>query len=101
MKQLRIYTLKNKTAALEYFKKHWMKHLSSLPKYGIAINDVYLGAGDNADKVIAIVSYPSESDAKELDRNYMQSTDFKEDMAGFELSNIIQVDEFWISERLF
>lgn len=101
MKQLRIYTLKSKIAALEYFQHHWMKHLSSLPKFGIAVNDVYLGADDNADKVMAIVSYPAESDAKALDRKYMQSDDFKDDMAGFDLSNIISVEEFWISERLF
>ncbi|MEA9393230.1 hypothetical protein SJI19_22265 [Acerihabitans sp. TG2] len=101
MKQLRIYTLKDKNAASEYFQHHWMKHLSSLPKFGIAINDVYLGADNNADKVMAIVTYPKDSIPKELDKKYMQSDDFKADMVGFDLSNIIKVDEFWISDRLF
>jgi len=101
MKQLRIYTLKNKAVALDYFQHYWIKHLSSLPKFGIAVNDVYLGTDDNADKVMAIVNYPAESDPKKLDREYMHSDDFKADMAGFELSNIISVKEFWIGERLF
>ncbi|MGV8925753.1 MAG: hypothetical protein ACOH2G_08765 [Ewingella sp.] len=60
-----------------------------------------MGADDNADKVMAIVSYPAKSDTKALDRKYMQSNDFKEDMADFDLSNIIRVEEFWISERIF
>ncbi|MFM2484558.1 hypothetical protein [Celerinatantimonas yamalensis] len=101
MKQLRIYTLKNKSAALEYFQHYWMKHLASLPKFGIAVNDVYLGADENANKVMAIVSYPSGSDPKTLDKEYMQCTDFKNDMAGFDLSNIVNVEEIWMSERLF
>jgi len=101
MKQLRIYTLRNKAAASEYFQQHWMKHLSSLPKFGIAINDVYLGADNNADKVMAIVTYPKGSVPKELDKKYMQSEDFKADMLGFDVSNIIKVEEFWIGERLF
>ncbi|MGC6386974.1 hypothetical protein ACMV8I_04835 [Ewingella sp. S1.OA.A_B6] len=49
---------------------------------------------------MAIVSYPAKSDTKALDRKYIQSNDFKEDMADFDLSNIIRVEKFWISERL-
>lgn len=101
MKQLRIYTLKSQIAALDYFTNHWMKHLSSLPKFGIAVNDVYLGGEEHENKVFAIVSYAAENDAKVLDMKYMQSDEFKQDMAGFDLSNIVGVESFWISERLF
>lgn len=101
MKQLRIYTLKDAKSAEVYFHQHWPKHMISLPKFGIFINDVYLGCNEQANQVIAIVTFPEKCDTDALNKKYMSSEDFINDMDGFDMSNIIGVSEISINERLF
>ncbi|WP_343711379.1 hypothetical protein [Kosakonia radicincitans] len=101
MKQLRIYTLKDKESAEKYFRTCWPKHMVSLPKFGIFINSVYLGGNEQDNQVIAVVTFPEEGDVNLLNRQYMQSPDFSEDMRGFNMTDIIHVDEIAISETLF
>jgi hypothetical protein len=101
MKQLRIYTLKDKTSADNYFINCWPKHMVSLPKFGIYVNDVYVGGNEQSNQVIAVVTLPDGCDVKLLNEEYMKSHDFHEDMSGFNISEIIRVDEICISKSLF
>ncbi|AUH01941.1 hypothetical protein CWC46_20390 [Prodigiosinella confusarubida] len=101
MKQLRIYTLKDKNTAETYFHHHWPKHLISLPKFGIFINNVYLGTDDQASQVIAIVTLPDGCDPHALNQEYMRSEEFKADMEGFDISGIIRVEEISLETTLF
>ena len=101
MKQLRIYTLKDKESAEKYMPPDNPEHAISLPKFGIFINSVYLGGNEQANQVIAVVTFPEECDVNLLNRQYMQSPDFSEDMRGFNMTDIIHVDEIAISETLF
>lgn len=101
MKQLRIYTLQDKISADNYFRNCWPKHMISLPRFGIYVNDVFLGGAGQENQIIAVVTLPEGCDVKQLNEAYMQSDDFHSDMAGFDLSGIIRVDEIMISESLF
>lgn len=101
MKQLRIYTLKNENIATEYFRNHWINHLQSLPKFNIAVNSVYQGKESDSNKVFAIVTYMGDIPPNELTKQFMESSDFINDMKGFDMKNIINVDEFYISEPFF
>lgn len=101
MKQLRVYTLKDKESADKYFRSCWPKHMVSLPRFGIYVNDVFLGGAGQENQIIAVVTMPDGCDVKELNEKYMKSADFREDMADFHMSDIIKVDEIIINESLF
>lgn len=96
MKALRIYTLKNQAMADFYFNKHWQRHLISLPKYHIQVDNVQLEQVKEADqpcRVFALVHYEGDDDMATLNAAYMQSDDFKADMAGFDMTAILGVEE--------
>lgn len=89
MNYLRIYTLKNKEAADKYFKIHWKRHLESLPKYGITVLKVF---HDDNTHIYAVISYNGQ-DPQTATKEYMNSSEFKNDMSGFDLNNISKVTE--------
>lgn len=96
MNALRIYTLKNQAMADLYFNVHWQRHLISLPKYHIQVDNVQLEQVNNADKpcrVFAWVHTENDDDMEILNAKYMQSDDFKADMVGFEMTAILNVEE--------
>jgi len=96
MKALRIYTLKNQAMAELYFHKHWQRHLISLPKYQIQVDNVQLEQVQDDEtpcRVFALVHTDAGVDMVPLNAVYMQSTDFKEDMAGFPMDSILNVEE--------
>ena len=101
MKQIRIYTLKNRKAAEIYFYTHWPRHLISLPKFGVYVNDVYLGENEQAHQVIAVGTYQEGSDLHNVNQLYLASEEFRADMEGFNMSDIIRVEEISIKESLF
>jgi len=93
MNQLRIYHLTDKEAANTYFTTHWTRHLNSLPKFGFKVEGVWLGQSpENENQVIAVVSFPDDADVDQLTRTYMTSSEFQQDMAGFNMQTIQRVD---------
>ncbi|MFC2441565.1 MAG: hypothetical protein ACFNUO_01865 [Capnocytophaga ochracea] len=48
-------------------------------------------------KVIALVKYPTDSNPLDLDKAYMDSPLFKEDMEGFLLEQIVNVSSLFLS----
>jgi len=96
VKALRIYTLKNQAMADLYFKVHWQRHLISLPKYHIQVDSVQLEQVKNGDepcRVFALVHTKDTDDMAALNAEYMQSDDFKADMAGYDMTAILNVEE--------
>ncbi|KHE02318.1 hypothetical protein GC090_10650 [Pantoea sp. JZ29] len=98
MKQVRIYTLKDKQSAEIYFHRHWPRHMASLPAFGIYVNHVYLG---KECQVIATVTYQEDAEIQAINQKYMASKEFMSDMEGFDMSSILRVDEIIIKETLF
>lgn len=96
MKQLRIYTIKDQAQATLYYEKHWQRHLISLPKYHIAVDGVTLEQPEDADancRVFALVHVEDGWSLEKQNDLYMESDDFKADMAGFPMSAIVSVEQ--------
>ncbi|WP_184547857.1 NIPSNAP family protein [Mucilaginibacter sp. FT3.2] len=93
MEQLRIYTLADKETAEHYFTERWSKHIVSLPKFGFEIKGVYIGnTPETANQVTVIVSYPDNANPDEMTEQYFKSSEFAENMAGFDRSKFINVE---------
>ncbi|TPR12304.1 hypothetical protein [Apilactobacillus timberlakei] len=98
MKQLRIYTLKDKKSAKEYLSNHWTKHMKSLPKFGINVDNVFMEKNSlDYCRVFAIVSTEKDN-LIEMNKKYMNSNDFIDDMSGFNMDNIIKVEDINLIE---
>lgn len=90
MEQLRIYTLADKKTAEHYFTERWSNHLVSLPKFGVEIKGVWIGKTPGTEnQVIAIISFPDDADIEQITEHYMQSPEFADDMAGFDIKNSV------------
>jgi hypothetical protein len=93
MEQLRIYTLTDKNTAEHYFTEHWTKHIGSLPKFGVKVKGFWIGnTPEIENQVIALVSFPDGANIEEMTERYMKSRDFADDMAGFDISKITNVE---------
>lgn len=93
MELLRTYTLIDGATATHYLNEHWSKHMISLPKFGFQIQRVWIGnAPDTENQVIALISFPDNANLDEMIERYMNSSDFNEEMAGFDRSNITNVE---------
>ena len=95
MFQLRIYTLKNNQSASLYMNKYWKKHLISLPKYGINAEGVFkekILSNKKSCRVFALISFQKNIIPKDANAKYMESPDFKSDMEGFPMNNILNVE---------
>lgn len=95
MFQLRIYTLKDDKTASLYINEYWQRHLISLPKYGIKVEGVFKEKSKSSDqpcRVFAIVSFSKGVDAQASNQKYMDSPEFKSDMDGFPMENILNVE---------
>ena len=93
MEQLRIYTLADKETAEHYFTERWSKHIVSLPKFGFQFKGVWIGnTPETENQVIALVSFPDGANIEEMTERYMKSRDFADDMAGFDISKITNVE---------
>ncbi|GEO57113.1 hypothetical protein [Companilactobacillus bobalius] len=101
MFQLRIYTLKDNEIASLYMNKYWQKHIVSLPKFGIKVEGVFKEKKNSLNdtcRVFALVSFQKNVNAKEKNEEYMNSPEFKEDMKGFSMRNILNVESLDIQK---
>lgn len=93
MYQIRIYTLATPAAADEYFTIHWKRHISSLEKFNIHTESVFKETGtDGQTRVFAVCRFDEGTDMNAVNEAYMKSPEFREDMQGFQMSNIINVE---------
>lgn len=94
MYQIRIYTLASPEAADEYFSVNWKRHVNSLEKFNIHTESVFKETGtDGRTRVFAVCRFDEGADIEALNKAYMKSAEFHEDMQGFEMDKILNVDE--------
>lgn len=91
MFQLRIYTLRSPDALRRYATVHWAGHLATFTTFGVTTHGVWTERGDDANRLVAMVSYPPGADPEQLTRQVMTSPEFAADMAGFDVDDLVDV----------
>lgn len=87
--EMRTYTLSTAEAAATY-SAVWKSHVASLKKFGIVVCGVWTPKDADCE-VIALVTYEPGVSGAEAGPKFMQSAEFREDMAGFDMSTIVKV----------
>jgi hypothetical protein len=93
MYQLRTYTLRTAEALQDYAAVHWPRHIPSLRVFGVTTHGIWTDHEGNAHRLTALISYPDGADPGEVTAAYMASPQFAADMQGFDVSNILEVEE--------
>ena len=88
--QFRTYHLRTEKAATAYMP-HWPLHVKSLKLFGVETHAFFRAPSSPRD-VVALISYGEHDDTELVEREYMQSDEFKADMAGFDVTLIERVD---------
>ncbi len=91
MFQLRIYTLRSPEALQRYAAVHWARHLPTFHGFGITTHGVWTERNGGANRLVALIRYPSLADPEQLTRQVMASPEFAADMAGFDINDIVDV----------
>lgn len=96
MYQLRIYTLRTAEALEDYATEHWPRHIPSLRAFGVTTHGIWTDHDADAHRLFALISYREGANASAVTAAYMAGPEFKADMEGFDVSNIINVEELLI-----
>jgi len=91
MVQLRIYTLRSREALQQYADVHWARHLATFAAFGVTTLGVWTERNDDAHRLVALIDYPPDVEPDELTRRVMSSPEFAADMAGFDVTDIVDV----------
>ncbi|HTX93985.1 MAG TPA: NIPSNAP family protein [Mycobacterium sp.] len=91
MFQLRIYTLRSPEALQQYATVHWARHLDTFEAFGVTTHGVWTEPSGEANRLVALISYPPGADSDQLTRHIMTSPEFAADMAGFDVDDIVDV----------
>jgi hypothetical protein len=92
MFQLRIYTLRSIDALERYATIHWARHVPSLETFGVTAHGIWTEHGGAANRLVALISYPSGTDPEKLTREYLASPEFGADMKGFDPQDLVGVE---------
>ncbi|MGW1811642.1 NIPSNAP family protein [Streptomyces sp. NPDC002078] len=93
--QLRVYTLCSRKALVAY-ANIWSKHIPGMSKQRITTHGVWTvpaAPGSETPQLYALVSYRDGDDVQERLLAYLASPEFRADMEGFDLSQIVGVTE--------
>ncbi|MHA5054952.1 NIPSNAP family protein [Streptomyces sp. SD15] len=93
--QLRVYTLSSPEALVAY-ENIWSMHIPGMAKHRIATHGVWTGPaapGSEVPRLYALVSYRDADDVQERLEAYLSSPEFRADMEGFDMSQIVGVAE--------
>ncbi|MFJ9833498.1 NIPSNAP family protein [Streptomyces sp. NPDC101169] len=90
--QLRVYTLRS-PEALAAYEGIWAKHIPGMAKHRITTHGVWTAPAVEAPRLYALVSYTDADDVQERLDAYLSSPEFREDMEGFDIGQIVDVDE--------
>lgn len=91
MMQLRIYTLRSPEALQRYAAVHWARHVATFAAFGITIHGVWTEHGGAAPRLVALIGYPPGADPDDVTRRVLGSAEFAADMAGFDVTDIVDV----------
>jgi hypothetical protein len=92
MFQLRIYTLRSAEALKQYATINWTRHIPTFQRFQVITHGIWTERGANANRLVALISYPNGADPTELASEVMTSPEFAADMEGFDPQNIVAVD---------
>ena len=101
MFQLRIYTLRSLEALQQYATVHWARHLTTLKTFGVTTHGVWTERSGGAHRLIALISYPPGADPEQLTQHIMTSPQFAADMAGFDVTEIVDVQSVLLDPASF
>jgi NIPSNAP len=101
MFQLRIYTLRSAEALQQYATVHWFRHLATLTTFGVTTHGVWTDRSDSANRLVALVGYPPSADPEQLTRHILASPQFADDMVGFDLDEIVDVQTVLLDPASF
>lgn len=101
MIQLRVYTLRSPEALARYAEVHWARHVATFAASGVVIHGVWTEQTDDARRLYALIQYPSGADPDDVTRRVMASERFAEDMAGFDVADIVDVQTTLLSPTEF
>ncbi|WNO76868.1 NIPSNAP family protein [Streptomyces sp. AM8-1-1] len=93
--QLRVYTLSS-PEALGAYESVWSKHIPGMAKHRITTHGIWTvtaAPGTEAPQLCALVSYRDADDVQERLAAYLASPEFRADMEGFDISQIVDVAE--------
>jgi hypothetical protein len=90
--ELRVYTLRSNEALHFYMNQIYPRHLSSFPLFGIEAHGFWIAKGDVEPRAYVLASYAAGEEPGEVVRRYMQSTEFAEEIKGWDVSNIVSVE---------
>ncbi|MFI6360683.1 NIPSNAP family protein [Streptomyces sp. NPDC050743] len=93
--QLRIYTLRS-PEALSAYEKVWAQHIPGMSKHRITTHGVWTvptAPGSGTPRLYALVSYRDADDVQERLEAYLSSPEFRADMEGFNIIQIVGLDE--------
>ena len=91
MFQLRIYSLRSAEALDRYAAIHWAHHIGSLQAFGVETRGIWTSRDGGENRLFALVSYEKRADPARVETEYMASSAFAEDMAGFDPHDIVDV----------
>jgi hypothetical protein len=91
MFQLRIYTLRSAEALNRYATIHWARHIPTFQGFRVTTHGIWTELG-NANRLVALISYPNGADPTEPANELMASPEFAADMEGFDPQDIVAVD---------
>jgi hypothetical protein len=101
MFQLRIYALRSPAALQQYATIHWDRHLATFTTFGVTTHGVWTERSGDANRLVALISYPPAADPQELTQQIMTSPQFAADMAGFDTDEIIDVQSVLLDPTSF
>ncbi|MFE2099379.1 NIPSNAP family protein [Streptomyces sp. NPDC059468] len=93
--QLRVYTLRS-SDALTAYEKIWAQHIPGMAKHRITTHGVWTvpaAPGIDTPRLYALVSYKDADDVRERLEAYLSSPEFRADMEGFDINQIVGLDE--------
>ena len=94
MFQLRIYTLRSAEALDRYAAIHWDRHIGSLEAFGVETRGIWTSRDGGENRLFALVSYQDGADPARVETEYLASSAFAADMAGFDPHDIVDVTSF-------
>ena len=97
MFELRTYTLASIEALEQYETVHWARHIPSLAAAGVTTHGIWRQDPADAPTLIALVSYAEGADPVAVTAEYMASQAFRDDMAGFPMTDIVGVQSVFLT----
>ena len=101
MFQLRIYSLRSPEALQQYAIVHWGRHQATFKSFGVTTHGVWTERSSGGNRLVALIGYPPGADPEHLTRQIMTSAEFADDMAGFDVDEIVDVQSVLLDPTSF